>query len=229
MKITYGTTREKALLCSAFLLAAATSAVILLQEQLLSVSLPRTSPLPGPVRPRSGLSAHGTTLRGPSFPRALPGPAGPVPDERNLSCLFVHVPYGSILWLSPLGPPFPLQRVLRPGPAHGKDGRPGHGQDALPAIPPPGLFHRPGIRPPGRDPPGLRPGKGPGRVGLARRRLWAAWSESWPILLCTGARLTRPRPRPRTHPANPDSPGGQTYKASCLTFYLGRQPCMLDQ
>jgi hypothetical protein len=35
VKITYGTTREKTLLCSAFLLAAATSAVILLQEQLL--------------------------------------------------------------------------------------------------------------------------------------------------------------------------------------------------
>jgi len=35
VKITYGTTREKALLCSVFLLAAATSAVILLQEQLL--------------------------------------------------------------------------------------------------------------------------------------------------------------------------------------------------
>ena len=36
MKITYGTTREKALLCGAFLLAAATSAVILLWEQLFS-------------------------------------------------------------------------------------------------------------------------------------------------------------------------------------------------
>jgi VanZ family protein len=36
VKITYGTTREKALLCGAFLLAAATSAVILLREQLLS-------------------------------------------------------------------------------------------------------------------------------------------------------------------------------------------------
>ena len=36
MKITYGTTREKALLCGAFLLAAATSAVFLLREQLLS-------------------------------------------------------------------------------------------------------------------------------------------------------------------------------------------------
>ena len=36
MKITYGTTREKALLCGVFLLAAATSAVILLREQLLS-------------------------------------------------------------------------------------------------------------------------------------------------------------------------------------------------
>jgi len=36
VKITYGTTREKALLCGVFLLAAATSAVILLREQLLS-------------------------------------------------------------------------------------------------------------------------------------------------------------------------------------------------
>lgn len=36
MKITYGTTREKALLCGVFLLAAATSAVIFLREQLLS-------------------------------------------------------------------------------------------------------------------------------------------------------------------------------------------------
>ena len=36
MKIPYGTTREKALLCGAFLLAAATSAAILLQMQLLS-------------------------------------------------------------------------------------------------------------------------------------------------------------------------------------------------
>lgn len=36
MKIPYGTTREKALLCGAFLLAAATSATILLREQLLS-------------------------------------------------------------------------------------------------------------------------------------------------------------------------------------------------
>ena len=36
MKITYGTTREKALLCGVFLLAAVTSAAILLREQLLS-------------------------------------------------------------------------------------------------------------------------------------------------------------------------------------------------
>jgi VanZ family protein len=36
MKIPYGTGTEKALLCGAFLLAAATSAVILLREQLLS-------------------------------------------------------------------------------------------------------------------------------------------------------------------------------------------------
>ncbi len=36
MKIPYGTTREKALLCGAFFLAAATSAAILLREQLLS-------------------------------------------------------------------------------------------------------------------------------------------------------------------------------------------------
>jgi hypothetical protein len=36
VKITYGTTREKALLCGVFLLAAVTSAAILLREQLLS-------------------------------------------------------------------------------------------------------------------------------------------------------------------------------------------------
>ncbi|MGW8323364.1 MAG: hypothetical protein ACWGSD_17595, partial [Thermodesulfobacteriota bacterium] len=36
MKIRYGTRTEKALLCGVFLLAAATSAVILLREQLLS-------------------------------------------------------------------------------------------------------------------------------------------------------------------------------------------------
>ena len=36
MKITYGTTREKALLCGVFMLAAVTSAAILLREQLLS-------------------------------------------------------------------------------------------------------------------------------------------------------------------------------------------------
>ena len=43
MKITYGTTRERFFLCGVFLLAAATSAVVLLRQQLLSfpyLSLP---------------------------------------------------------------------------------------------------------------------------------------------------------------------------------------------
>ena len=181
MKITYGTTREKAFLCGAFLLAATTSALILLWEQLFSfpyLALPLYLGLCALVlaclptgQPSGDLLSRGlyralpalflmsaiyyassfTFLKSPSFGF----------DRSDLLFHFSEFFALGLLTARMVAPDIYRRHSLRSFPS--------------------GLFHRPGIRSPGRDPPGLRAGKELGRVGLARRRLeWALRNPGLP-------------------------------------------------